>query len=197
MKGQQQPAAAPPERGGLRPWHLLLLGVLAAATTAIFVTRGSGVVNMVAVAAAVATGGMAAAGLFRTLVPLTSAEAGEQTEMMAGRTRAALEREKMLVLRSIKEVEFDRAMRKISDADYQEMVVRLRARATGLIRQLDGNAGYRSVIERDLQALVGAPAGRVETPAAPAPGSCTACGVRNDPDARFCKACGSTMGAAS
>jgi hypothetical protein len=199
MKGQAQPAATPPDRGGLRPWHLLLLGVLAAATASIFVTRGSGVVNMVAVAAAVATCGLAAAGLFRTLVPLTSAEAGEQTEMMAGRTRAALEREKMLVLRSIKEVEFDRAMRKISDADYQEMVVRLRARATGLIRQLDGNSGYRSLIERDLQALIGVSARREEgpAPAAPTPGTCAACGVRNDPDARFCKACGAAMGAAS
>ena len=41
--------------------------------------------------------------------------------MIGERTRAALEREKMLALRSIKELEFDRAMGKLSDEDWQEM----------------------------------------------------------------------------
>ena len=45
------------------------------------------------------------------------------------RTRAALEQEKATTLRTIKELEFDRAMGKLSDADFQEMSVRLRARA--------------------------------------------------------------------
>ena len=43
--------------------------------------------------------------------------------------RAALEREKALVLRSIKELEFDRAMGKVSPKDFDEMAGRLRARA--------------------------------------------------------------------
>ena len=70
--------------------------------------------------------------------------------MVAGRTRAALEREKMLVLRAIKELEFDRAMGKIADGDFDEMRDRLRARALRLIAQLDGAAAYREMIERDL-----------------------------------------------
>ena len=41
--------------------------------------------------------------------------------MLGGRTRAALEREKALVLRSIKELEFDRAMGKVSEKDFAEM----------------------------------------------------------------------------
>jgi hypothetical protein len=198
MKVQQQPAAAQRGPSGLRGGHLLMLGVLAATAATVFVTRATGPVNTIAVAVAVATVGLAAAGLFRTLSPLVSSEAGEHTDMLAGRTRAALDREKMLVLRSIKEVEFDRAMRKISDADYQDMVGRLRVRAAGLIRQLDGHTGYRTLIERDLKALVGGPVAPDVTapasaPPAPAPGTCPACGVKNDADARFCKACGGAL----
>ena len=50
--------------------------------------------------------------------------------MVGERTRVALEREKLLTLRAIKELEFDRAMRKLSDEDFQEMSGRLRARAS-------------------------------------------------------------------
>ena len=51
--------------------------------------------------------------------------------------RAVLEREKLLVLRSIKELEFDRAMGKVSPKDFDEMAGRLRARAMSLMQQLD------------------------------------------------------------
>jgi hypothetical protein len=160
-------------------------------------------VNVVSVIVAIATVALAAVGLYRTLMPLAIPDAGEQTDMLGGRTRAALEREKMLVLRSIKEVEFDRAMRKISDADYQEMVGRLRSRAAGLLRQLDGGGlGYRELIERDLATRLGAAPDAATTAATPerprpAPGICQACGVDNGADAKFCKACGARVGEAS
>jgi len=57
--------------------------------------------------------------------------------MVGQRTRVALEREKLLTLRSIKELEFDRAMGRLSDEDWNEMSGRLRARAARLMRQLD------------------------------------------------------------
>ena len=41
------------------------------------------------------------------------------------------------MLRSIKELEFDFAMKKVAQADFDEMSARLRARAIGLMRQLD------------------------------------------------------------
>jgi hypothetical protein len=150
-------------------------------------------VNAVAVGVAIATVAWAAAAAARTVAPLVTPDVGEQTEMVAGRTRAALEREKMLVLRSIKEVEFDRAMGKISDADFHEMAGRLRARAAGLLRQLDADStGYRALIERELATRVGlAPA-----PSVPAAGTCAACGTPNDADARFCKSCGARIEAA-
>ena len=70
--------------------------------------------------------------------------------MVGQRTRVALEREKLLTLRSIKELEFDRAMGRLSDEDWNEMSGRLRARAARLMRQLDAGAGYREQIEKDL-----------------------------------------------
>ena len=70
--------------------------------------------------------------------------------MVGQRTRVALEREKLLTLRSIKELEFDRAMGQLSDEDWNEMSGRLRARAARLMRQLDAGAGYREQIEKDL-----------------------------------------------
>jgi hypothetical protein len=124
--------------------------------------------------------------------------------MVGGRTRAAFEREKMLVLRSIKEAEFDRAMGKISDADFHEVATRLRSRAAGLIRQLEGDAsGYRALIERELAIRVGtAPVRVASSPRSPTsataetatpPGLCPRCQTANDADARFCKACGARI----
>ena len=201
------PTPAPPQTGGVRPWHLLVLGAVTSAAAGAVVTRDGGIVQTVAVIVTILTAGLVAAGLVRTLGPLVATDAGEETEMLAGRTRAALEREKMLVLRSIKEVEFDRAMRKISDADYGEIVPRLRTRAVGLIRQLEGGGGYRALIERDLAALVPPPTpatapsaavgttGADDRPAAvPTPaGTCPGCRTLNDRDARFCKSCGTRI----
>ncbi|MEI6668282.1 MAG: zinc ribbon domain-containing protein [Acidobacteriota bacterium] len=205
------PPPAPAAEGGIHPWHLLVLGVLVAASAGAVATREGGTVQTVAVTVTVLTAGLAAAGMARTLGPLVAVDAGEETDMLAGRTRAALEREKMLVLRSIKEVEFDRAMHKISEADYNEIVPRLRVRAVGLIRQLEGGGGYRGLIERDLAALMGTPAAgtakpEVATPvtmAAPAvetqsasaavAGTCPSCAIVNDSDARFCKSCGARL----
>jgi hypothetical protein len=196
MKRQPQaPAAAGGDAGGIRPGHMLVLGVLTLAAVAVFVTRGTGAVNMVSVVVTVVTAGLATAAVFRTLLPFAGGDDVEQAEMLAGRTRAALEREKMMALRSIKELEFDQAMRKISPADYQEMSIRLRARAAGLIRQLDGGMGYRSLIERDLAKLVGgAVPAAPPAPQTPATGTCPACAAMNDSDARFCKSCGTRLG---
>ena len=52
-------------------------------------------------------------------------------------TRAALLAEKALALRTIKELEFDSAMGKVSEADFTEMAGRLRARALRVMQQLE------------------------------------------------------------
>src|SRR4029077_4800396 len=92
--------------------------------------------------------------MLRMVRPLVTAQ-DDRTSMVGHRTRAALEREKALTLRAIKELEFDRAMGKLSDSDWHEMSGRLRARATRLMRQLDAGDGYRERIERDLSKRLG------------------------------------------
>jgi hypothetical protein len=132
-------------------------------------------------------------------VPLVRKESATGATSLSGRSRAVLERGKMLALRSIKELEFDRAMGKIAQADYDEMSGRLRRRAMRLIQQLDANTSYREQIETELAALVTAAdaAPRTQHPApSTAPGTgfdCPSCGTGNDADARFCKQCGTSL----
>jgi hypothetical protein len=138
---------------GFQPWHLFVIATLFASSAAAFATRGTSPANVVLVCLTVLTAGVAAYAVYRTLLPLVQPERIEVPEMLGGRTRAALEREKTLVLRAIKELEFDRAMGKVSEPDWQEMTARLRARAVRLIKQLDsGSAAYRDLIEKELAA---------------------------------------------
>ena len=118
-------------------------------------------------------------------------------------TRTVLARDKALVLRALKDLEFDRSMGKVSQRDFDEMSARLRARALILMKQLDEDgSGYRTIIERELSdRLAGrATAGAVSpTPpeatvaAAPPVAGLCACGTGNDADALFCKRCGSKL----
>jgi hypothetical protein len=138
---------------GFQPWHLFLLGSLLASTFAAVMMRGTRPANVVFVCLTVLAAGWAAYMFYRTVQPIVEEGGADVPEMVGGRTRAALEREKTLVLRSIKELEFDRAMGKVSEADCQEMIGRLRARAVRLIRQLDtGSEAYRELIEKELAA---------------------------------------------
>ena len=181
-----------------RPWHLFVLAGLLASTVGVLVIRPSDPVVLVLLVAAIGSAAWVGLMLYRTLWPLAAPGFTDRTEIVGGRARAALEREKTLVLRAIKELEFDNAMSKVSAADFQEMSGRLRARAVTLMRQLDvALPGYREVIERELAQRLGSPAG---SPAAPGGGGdavagapCPACATANDHDARFCKACGAEL----
>jgi len=138
----------------LRPWQFFVLAALGCATAVTFVARAQGPTAVVLLS--VMIGAMALVGIaaLRTLNPFVTTEA-DRTVMIGTRTRAALEREKTLALRAIKELEFDRAMGKVSDADFHEMASRLRARAARLMKQLDSGGGYRELIERDLEKRLG------------------------------------------
>ena len=123
------------------PWQLFTLAGLIGATIAVFMARGESPAAVIMISLtifAAAAVGMAA---LRTFLPLTQKSWSDGARILGGRTRAALEREKSLVLRSIKELEFDRAMGKVSEKDFGEMSGRLRARAARLMRQLDAGAG--------------------------------------------------------
>ncbi|HEX5475537.1 MAG TPA: zinc ribbon domain-containing protein [Vicinamibacterales bacterium] len=185
------------------PWHFFVLLSLGAATVAVLVAGPTTPENLVLLSIVIGAAGLAGMGMYRTLAPLASADAALLPERLSPGARAALEREKRLVLRSIKELEFDRAMGKLSAQDFDEMAGRLRARALALMKQLDdGRSAYRALIERELAARIGQAAGpaAVTAPARPpveavaaAPPRCASCATSNDADAVFCKQCGARL----
>jgi len=73
------------------------------------------------------------------------------------------------------------------------MSARLRARAAGLLKQLDAGGGYRELIAKEVEKRL------AEAPSAPGAndavraGQCSACHTQNDADARFCKSCGAKL----
>jgi hypothetical protein len=141
--------AGPQADPGLQPWQFFVLAALGCATAVTFMARGQGPTAVVLLGILMATAALVGYAALRTLRPLVTAEE-DRTVMVGQRTRVALEREKLLTLRSIKELEFDRAMGRLSDEDWKEMSGRLRARAARLMKQLDAGAGYREQIEQDL-----------------------------------------------
>ncbi len=141
---------------GFQVWHLFVIGTLVASAAAAIAVRGTRPANVVFVCLTVLAAGVIGYAVYRALWPLVHPDAVDAPEMLGGRTRAALEREKTLLLRAIKELEFDRAMGKVSEADCQEMTARLRNRAIRVIRQLDaGSAAYRELIDKELAARLG------------------------------------------
>ena len=191
---------------GFRPWHFFVLASLMMATVAVVMSRQSTPEHLILISFTIAAAGAAAAGFYRMLAPLATDDVSLFSEPLTERSRMALEREKALVMRSIKELEFDRAMGKLSPKDFDEMAGRLRTRAIMLMKQLDeGGSVYRELIERELSARMGkkgaAPIGEAKAspyehraPNAEAvPGTCASCGTSNDEDAAFCKRCGSKL----
>ena len=180
--------------------HLFILLSLLAATVAVVLARPSTPESLILISVTIGAAGFAAVCFYRLLAPLVAAHTDLEQTPVSERLRADLEREKALTLRSIKELEFDRAMGKLSQQDFDQMAGRLRARAMGIMKQLEaGMADYRARIEHDLAARLaarGAPTASATFTAAPPPSPVSvtcACGVSNDHDARFCKTCGSKL----
>jgi hypothetical protein len=175
----------PKPESALHPWQFFVLAALGCATAVTFLVRNHGVVPVILLSVMMATTALVGLAALRAVRPLVSPH-DERGAIVGQRLRVLLEQDKALALRTIKELEFDRAMGKISDEDFHEMSVRLRARATRLIKQLDAGDGYRAQVERDLAKRLGEAA---EKPERASP-MCANCSTSNDPDARFCKNCG-------
>jgi hypothetical protein len=180
------------DRSGLEPWQFFALAALGCATAVTFITRGQGPTVVILLGVLMGAAALVGYATLRMVRPLVSPE-DDRTVMIGERTRVALEREKLLVLRSIKELEFDRAMKRLSDEDFTEMAGRLRSRAARLIQQLDAGVGYREQIEKDLAKRLGAAADDVR-PKVSNERVCASCDTKNDADARFCKQCGAALG---
>ena len=185
---------------GLEAWQFFALAALGCATAVTFMARGQGPTAVILLGVLMGTAALVGYAALRMLRPLVSPE-DDRTVMVGLRTRVALEREKLMTLRSIKELEFDRAMGRLSDEDWTEMSSRLRARAGGLMRQLDAGAGYRDQIEKDLAKRIGDRSATADDRSAKASAerapsterTCEACSTANDHDAKFCKGCGAKL----
>ena len=179
----------------IRPWQFFVLAALGCATAATFMARGQGVTTVILLSLLMAGAGFVGLMALRTVQPLVTGH-DDRTDLIGQRTRVALERDKLLALRAIKELEFDRAMGKLSEDDFKEMAGRLRTRAARLIRQLDAGAGYRQQIEKDLEKKLSGytkdTKGTKDTKASQQL-VCSACNTSNDSDAKFCKSCGGRL----
>src|SRR5687767_11270700 len=188
----------------LQPWQLFTLAGLIGATVVVFLSRGQTPAAIILLSCAIFAAAYVGVTALRTVLPLAGTLRDDGAEAIGDRTRAALEREKTLVLRSIKELEFDRGMGKVSEKDFAEMSARLRARAARLMRQLDAGSLYREQIEKEiakrLEKTVSSDVGRTLSGppgAARSTTACASCAAVNDPDAKFCKNCGARLEAAS
>jgi hypothetical protein len=195
--------AARRRASSFEPWQLFTLAGLISAAIVAFFAKAQAPPARIFLILTIFSAAAVGIGTMRMLLPLAGASSRERRRSLNERTRAVLEREKALALRSIKELEFDRAMGKVSESDYHEMSARLRARAGRLLRQLDAAATlpYRDAIEKEIARRIGT------TPAAPAVQAsaaasappvlvCAACSTTNETDARFCKGCGARLEAA-
>ncbi|MEX2273384.1 MAG: zinc ribbon domain-containing protein [Vicinamibacterales bacterium] len=171
-------------RATLHPWQFYVTASFLAAAAAVWISPPASPAALLFISLAIAGAGACAAAL-HTLLTAVSGRSAPETGV-AGSVRETLEREKLLVLRSLKDLEFDRAMGKMSAADAAPLEARLRARALAIMHELDGRESLRARIEEDIARNQTAS----RTPQAT--GLC-GCGTANDADARFCKACGARL----
>src|SRR5262245_60650049 len=142
------------DSAALQPWQFFVLAALGCATAVTFIARGRGFTSVILLTLLMGAAALVGLTVLRMVQPLVSSEE-DRPVTIGRRTREVLEREKMLALRAIKELEFDRAMGKLSEEDFKEMSTLRRARAARMIRRLDAGEGYRSQIERELEKRLG------------------------------------------
>jgi len=148
---------------GFTVGHLFVLLSLIGATIAVVIARPATPESLILVSLTIGAVGFAAVCFYCVLAPLVAPHSDFEQEPLGERLRTDLEREKALTLRSIKELEFDRAMGKLSQQDYEQMVHRLRARsgnheaARRRDVELPRTRGERSRRSIERQAEVGQP----------------------------------------
>ena len=175
-----------------RVWQFFLILGLIGATAAVWrEPRFTRPEHLILLSLGIVAAAFAAAAMHRTLLPLVSPERILGDARRSTRHLVALEREKRLVLRSIKELEFDKAMGKVADVDFDDMAGRLRQRAVGLMQRIEhGETGLRERIASDLTTMASRSSKSSRTVKAQ---QCLACQTLNDADARFCKSCGAPL----
>ena len=109
----------------------------------------------------------------------------------------AAEEQKRAILQALKDLEFERSVGKIAEADYEELVGRYRTEAKRLLRVVDEDlAPLREKAAAYVAEQLGseAPPKRSKSPKKADEPVCPSCRTANDTDAAFCKKCGAKLG---
>jgi hypothetical protein len=183
---------------GFEIWHFYVLISMVAATAAVMLAQDTHPAALLLLSAAVVAAGYVGLAMHRALAGFVGDDSARRAPLKES-VRAGLEREKALTLRSIKELEFDRAMGKVSERDFADLSGRLRARALVLMEELE-----RATVEEEAAAAkeaARAAAGKIrektrkqskakKPPRVEQAVRCGECETLNESDARFCKQCG-------
>ena len=168
---------------GFTAGHFFILMSMIGATVVVLSAKNTHPVALLLLSGAVISAGFV--GLMMSRAVAGFLDPASAKEPLAQTAREELLREKQLVLRSIKELEFDKAMGKVSDADFASISAGLRARAITLMQDLDRSESRVSSSPGSSEKEA-----RLDGPRSP---TCAECGTSNDADARFCKLCGAKM----
>jgi hypothetical protein len=181
----------PGRQTGFQLWHVYLILSMAGAIWVVIVSRHTHPAALLLLSAAVMAAGFVGMALNFAFSGFFGGSTVRDSGPVSARTRDALLQEKALVLRSLKELEFDRAMGKISDDDFAEIGGRLRERAMVLMEDLDKTPDTGESVEPGARVAVARnpPAARARQE----PAVCPSCGTSFDPGARFCKECGAKL----
>jgi hypothetical protein len=180
-------------RPGLKPWQFFLTASFIGAAAAVWLAPPASPVALLFLSLAIFAAGACAVAMHALLTAISGRSAAETG--VTGSVRETLEREKLLTLRALKDLEFDKAMGKVSAADAAPMEARMRERAMAIMVDLDGREALRARIEGDLAARQATGHGPQTTGLEPGavslePAVCASCATANDADAKFCKGCG-------
>jgi len=164
---------------------------------------------------------LAACGIYFVLEPILRPESGGRGTGDEGRVLDEGEdpdddlSPQAVALRALKEIEFDRATGKLSDADYETLKAKYMAEALAALRSeaVTGDEGRGT----SLAPAITRPSSPVPRPACPthgprpeseaefcsecgsrlasAPGYCSRCGTSLERDARYCHSCGARVAA--
>jgi rRNA maturation endonuclease Nob1 len=114
----------------------------------------------------------------------------------------ALGEQKRRVLRALKDLEGERSLGKIDEADYEAIAMQYREEAKALMREMDRNAAPALAeaerIAREYLAAQGLGPRSASTSTNTSTSTrerlaCPGCATSNEPDAAFCKKCGAAM----
>lgn len=158
--------------------HFYVLLSMVAATAAVVMARNTHPAALLLISGAALAAGYTAYAVHQALMALLARNA---PPVLGQRQREVLEQDKATVLRAIKDLEFDFGMKKVSEADYQDMLGRLKQRALLIMEQLE-------------QIPPDAPPAARTAAATSRAAVCPRCSTSNDGDAKFCKQCGEKLG---